>query len=190
MNTLSVLVRAATGIAVLWLLAAGSTKNVVESDLHLKGAPDWVNEGTQILKTGDGRLFHGIGSAPPLGDMSLQTSTADERARAELARVLSSYMNVVSNDYVASSSAGDRTAAEQTLSREIENVTRLNLSGARIIGRWRDPKSNTIYSLAELDLKQVQAAVKGVDDMNKGFNDYVDSHGETIFDRMAEEHKK
>src|SRR3569832_2031084 len=71
MNTLSVLVRAATGIAVLWLLAACSTKNVVESDLHMKGAPDWVNEGTQILKTGDGRLFLGVGSAPPLGDLSL-----------------------------------------------------------------------------------------------------------------------
>src|SRR3569623_1810241 len=112
------------------------------------------------------------------------------RARAELARVLASYMNGVSNDYVASSAAGDRTAAEQTLSREIENVTRLNLSGARIIGRWRDPKSNTIYSLAELDLKQVKDTTRGVDEMNKGFNDYVNSHGETIFDRMAEERKK
>ena len=190
MNTLSVLVRAATGIAVLWLLAACSTKNVVESDLHLKGAPDWVNEGTQILKTGDGRLFHGVGSAPPLGDLSLQTSTADDRARAELARVLSSYMNVVSNDYVAANSAAEKGAVEQSLSREIENVTRINLTGARIIGRWRDTKSNAIYSLAELDLKQVKSTVHGVEEMNSGFDNYVDKHGETIFDGMAEERKK
>src|SRR3569623_1492463 len=61
MNRQSVLARAATGFAALWQLAACTTKNVVESDLHLKGAPDWVNEGTQILKTGDGRLFHVVG---------------------------------------------------------------------------------------------------------------------------------
>src|SRR3569623_997414 len=172
-------VRMALVMGALLLLAACSSKNVVESDLHITGAPDWVNEGTQILKTGDGRLFHGIGSAPPLGDMSLQTSTADERARAELARVLSSYPPVVSNDYVASSAAGDRTAAEQTLSREIENVTRLNLSGARIIGRWRDPKSNTIYSLAELDLKQVKDTTRGVDEINKDIKEIDNNHGET-----------
>lgn len=190
MRKYSGLVRAATGIAMLWLLAACSSKNVVESNLHLKGAPDWVNEGTQILKTGNGRVFHGVGSAPPLGDMSLQTSTADDRARAELARVLSSYMNVVSNDYVAASSAADKGTVEQSLSREIENVTRINLTGARIIGRWRDTKSNVIYSLAELDLRDVKATVHGVEEMSSGFENYVDKHGETIFDRMAEGHKK
>lgn len=182
--------RAALALAALGLLAACSGKNVVESDLDIKGAPDWINEGTQILKTGDGRLFHGVGSAPPLGDMSLQTSTADDRARAELARVLSSYMNVVSSDYSAASAAGERAAAEQSLSRGIDNVTRLNLSGARIIGRWRDPRTGMIYSLAELDLAQVKATVGGVEEMNRGLDRYIDRHGETIFDRMAEEHKK
>src|SRR3569623_2019675 len=66
-------VRMALVMGALLLLAACSSKNVVESDLHIKGAPDWVNEGTQILKTGDCRLFHGICSAPPLvGGGSLQ----------------------------------------------------------------------------------------------------------------------
>lgn len=178
------------GLSVVLALAACSGKNVVESDLHLKGVPDWVNEGTQILKTGDGRLFHGVGSAPALGDMSLQTSTADNRARAELARVLSSYMNVVSSDYLASSGKGDDPAVEQAVSQQIENITRVNLSGAKIIGRWRDVKSNMIYSLAELDFQQVKSTVRGVEEMNTGLNRYVDSHGETIFDKLAEERKK
>ncbi len=182
--------RVMLGLSVLLALAACSSKNVVESDLHLKGVPDWVNEGTQILKTGDGRLFHGVGSAPALGDMSLQTSTADNRARAELARVLSSYMNVASNDYLASSGKGDDQGVEQAVSQQIENLTRVNLSGAKIIGRWRDVKSNVIYSLAELDLQQVKATVRGVEEMNTGFHGYVDSHGETIFDKLAEERKK
>ncbi len=182
--------RALLILGMLLALAACSTKNVVESDLHIKGAPDWVNEGTQILKTGDGRLFHGVGSAPVLGDMSLQTSTADSRARAELARVLSSYMDVVSNDYLASSGSGDRQATEQAVSRQIENISRINLSGAKIIGRWRDEKNNVIYALAELDMAQVKNTVRGVEEMNSGFNRYVDSHGETIFDKLAEGRKK
>lgn len=177
-------------MTMLLAVAACSTKNVVESDLHIKGAPDWVNEGTQILKSGDGRLFHGVGSAPVMGDMSLQTSTADNRARAELARVLSSYMDVVSSDYLASSGSGDRQSLEQSVSQQIENITRVNLSGAKIIGRWRDEKSNVIYALAELDMEQVKRTVRGVEEMNTGFNRYVDSHGETIFDKLAEERKK
>ena len=64
------------------------------------------------------------------------------------------------------------------------------MTGARIIGRWRDTKSNAIYSLAELDLKQVKSTVHGAEEMISGFDYYVDKHGETIFDGMAEERKK
>ena len=34
----------------------GATK--IESDLGIKGAPDWVNEGTQAVSNKDGRLIH------------------------------------------------------------------------------------------------------------------------------------
>ena len=85
-------------IAVI-LLTGCSSKTEVDSDLHIKGAPDWVNEGNQMLNDRDGRLFHGIGSAPEMGNLSLQKNTADDRARAELARIFSSYLKVVSNDY-------------------------------------------------------------------------------------------
>ena len=63
-------------------ISACSSTTKVESDLGIKGAPDWVNEGTNILSEKDGRLFHGVGSASPMGDMALQKSVADDRARA------------------------------------------------------------------------------------------------------------
>lgn len=72
-------------------LAACSSRTVVTSNLGIKGAPDWVNQGSQALSDHDGRLIHGIGSAPAMNDLSLQTSVADERARSEVARVLSSF---------------------------------------------------------------------------------------------------
>ena len=159
----------------------------MESDLHIDGAPDWVNEGTAILKTHDGRMFHGVGSAPHMGDRSLQTSTADDRARAELARVLSSYMDVASHDYTAASGGGDQTLSTASISRQIDAVSRINLAGSRIIGRWRDEKTNIIYALAELDLGQVKDILGRVDDMNAGLRGHILEQGDNIFDGMAKE---
>lgn len=173
-----------TAVAVLLTGCAGRT--TVESDLHIKGAPDWVNEGTNMLRTRDGRLFHGVGSAPPVGDRSLQTETADNRARAELARTLSSYMEVVSQDFTAAAGSGEAAVTEASISRQIENMTRVNLTGSRIIGRWRDERTGTIYSLAELDMEEVQSNLQRVRAMNQELRGYIAREGINIFDRMVE----
>ncbi len=170
-------------------LTACSSTTKVESDLGIKGAPDWVNEGTAVLNNKDGRLFHGVGSASPTGDMSLQRSVADDRARAEVARVLSSYMDVVSNDYMASAKSGGAAVAEESVSRQIKNLSKVNLAGARIIGSWRDPKTNIIYSIAELDMKQVKDTLEGVQDMNSDLKRYIENQADNIFDRVAKEKK-
>ncbi len=175
-------------LSIVFLIAACSGNTAVKSDLGLQGAPDWVNEGTNVLKDKNGRLFHGVGSAPAMGDMSLQQSTADERARAEVARVLSSYMDVVSNDYLAASpGAGE---AQQAVSRQIKNLTKVNLTGARIIGRWRDKKSNVIYSIAELDMQNVKGTLQNVQDMNEGLRNYISANADNIFDKVSSKENK
>ena len=171
------------------LAACSSGPTKVESDLGLKGAPDWVNEGTSTLNNKDGRLFHGVGSASPTGDMSLQKSIADDRARAEVARVLSSYMDVVTNDYMAAAKSGGTGVSEESVSRQIKNLSKVNLTGARIIGSWRDPKTNIIYSIAELDMKQVKDTLGGVQDMNTDLKRYIETQADNIFDRVAKEKK-
>lgn len=165
--------------------AGGRTK--LESDLGIKDAPDWVNEGSQALNNRDGRLIHGMGSAPKMADESLQRSTADDRARAEVARVLSSFMNVVSNDYIATAGSADAVYDEQAISRSVENITKLNMSGAEIIARWRHPKSGILYSQAELDLKRVKDLVGSANHMHDGLRNHLAQHGETLFDRFTGE---
>ena len=171
------------------VVSACSGKTKVESDLGIKGAPDWVNEGTNILNDKDGRLFHGVGSASPAGDMALQKSVADDRARAEVAKVLSSYMDVVSNDYMSSAKAGGANVSEEAVSRQIKAVTKINLTGAKIIGSWRDPKTNIIYSIAELDMKQVKSTLAGTQEMNDDLRRYIEIRADNIFDRVAKENK-
>ena len=184
--------RAFASVALVLMLAGcGSGKTVVESDLGIAGAPDWVNKGTSVLNDRDGRLFHGVGSSPPMGDDSLQRSTADDRARAEVARIFSSFMDVVSDDYVASTGTRADASAEQAVSRQIKAVTKLNLSGSKIIGRWKDARTNLVYSISELDLKHIKNTVQGVKDMNPDLRRYIDRNAENIFDKVsAKESKK
>jgi len=175
----------------LVLGACGGGKTVVESDLGIKGAPDWVNKGTSVLNDRDGRLFHGVGSSPAMGDESLQRSTADDRARAEVARMLSTYMDVVSNDYVAASGSGANAGSEQAVSRQIKAVTKLNLSGAKIIGRWKDAKTNTVYSISELDLKHIKSTMQSSNEMNEDLRRYIGGNADNIFDKVsAKENRK
>ena len=181
-------IRLFTVLSVL-LLVACSSKTVVESDLGISGAPDWVNEGTQYLNDKGGRLFHGVGQAPVMGDASLQLSTADNRARAEVARILSSYLDVVSDDYSAASGSGENAANRQSVSREIRNLTKVNLSGVRIIGHWKHEKTQTIYAIAELDLDKVKQTTGMVDTMNGDLKRYITDHSDNIFDSVSKEKK-
>lgn len=128
---------------------AGRTR--LESDLRVRGAPDWVNKGTAYVDDRSGRLFHGVGAAGPAGDAALQRAIADDRARAEVARIFSSYLDVASRDYQAAGRAGESKTSEETVSRQINALSKVNLSGAKIVARWLDARTGTVYSIAELD---------------------------------------
>jgi hypothetical protein len=173
-------------LSLLLILAGCSGKTMVESDLGVDGAPDWVNEGTQILNDKGGRYFHGVGQAPPMGDESLQISTADNRARAEVARIISTYIEVVQRDYGAASGSGAEVASEQSVSRKIESLTKTNISGSEIIGHWKDDETGNVYSIAELDLEQVKKAVAAGQEMNGEFSHFLESEGDNIFDQKVE----
>ncbi|MFQ5936894.1 MAG: LPP20 family lipoprotein [Acidiferrobacterales bacterium] len=188
MNTVRAMTQTAVMLTtVVALVACSGGKTSVKSDLHIKGAPNWVNKGSKVLKDKNGRLFHGVGMAAEMGNMSLQKSTADNRARAEIARILSSYMDIVSKDYVTSNRVNGQAVSEEQVSREIKNITETNLAGVRIVGRWRHKKSSTIYSLAELDMKDVKQTVSTYREMNAGLRGYFDRNADNIFDKVVEE---
>lgn len=157
---LFVLVLAAT-------LAGCAGRTRLESDLRVRGAPDWVNKGTAYVDDKDGRLFHGVGSAGPAGDDALQRAIADDRARAEVARIFSSYLDVATRDYQAAGRAGEARTSEEALSRQVHSLTKVNLSGAKIVARWLDARTRVVYSIAELDVKHVTGILSTTHDMNE-----------------------
>jgi hypothetical protein len=172
-------------IALLLILAACSSTNKIESNLGLEDVPNWVNKGTQTLNNQDGRLFHGVGQASAMGDMALQKSVADDRARAEVARIFSSFLDIVSNDYVTSEKVAHANVNTESVSRQIKNLSKVNLSGSRIIGSYRDTKNNIIYSIAELDIKRVKETLESVNDMNEDLRRYINAHADNVFDTIT-----
>ena len=176
-------------LATLVALAGCSSQTRLDSDLGVSGAPDWVNKGTAYVANDSGRLFHGVGSAGPTGDASLQRSVADDRARAELARIFTNYLDVASADYQASSRAGKEMQADESVSRQIKSVSQLNLSGARIVARWQDKKTGTLWSIAEIDLKQFKDAFSAAREMNADTKRHLLEQGDNVFDRISKEKK-
>lgn len=176
-----VLKRLWVGLMVVALLSvtACSNRTQVDSNLRIKGAPDWVNEGTQVVSDKKGRLIHGVGMAPVMGDVSLQRSAADTRARSEIARILSTFMNETVKDY----SAANGQLSDASFERSIQTETAKLLSGVKIIGRWKNKKSGEIYSFAELDTKTLDHLIQSSKQLDMGFKSFYQQR----FDQFVQE---
>jgi len=167
----------------LVILSGCSSQRTLESDLGLSDAPDWVNEGTQAVDNEAGRLLQGVGMAAVMNDPSLQRSTADNRARAEIARILSTYVDSTIKDYSASSGAEGSADVEQLL----RSTTRTALSGARIVARWRDPDSGYLYSFAELDMQQVEHLLSTSSALSVELQKYLADNADKEFKQLIKE---
>ncbi len=168
-------------IAAMLNMAACSSHTTVESDLGIAGAPDWVNEGTQAIDDNDGKLLHGVGMAPNMNDTSLQKSTADNRARAEISQILKTFIDSTLHDYTAS--VGE--TAEMNVEREIRTSTQLALSGTRILGHWKDQSTGDIYAFAELNLESMDELVAKADDLSASFKQFYQENSRANFDRFT-----
>ncbi len=174
-----------TGMAWTLLACASATPVSLNDTTDADGVPAWVNDGSSIRTSKAGRRFHGVGSAPMLGDFSLQTSTADNRARSEINRILASYVEIVSRDFIASGDAEETGFSEQNVALQMDQLANIDLTGIQVIGHWQDKQSKIIYSIAEVDMQQVREAIKSAESLHPGLRKFIKTEGDNIFDRIA-----
>lgn len=172
-------------LCVFFLLVACSGNEVLSESLNDQGVPTWVGQGSSILKSRQSRVFHGVGSAPMMGDFSLQTSVANRRARKEIARIVTSFMEIVSREYIATGKASHSGFNEQDVSKQLEILSRMDLSKIEVVGHWSDDGSRVIYAIAQMDIEKVRQAIKEIASVNKGLKTYIGVEGDNIFDRIA-----
>ncbi|MGC1509918.1 hypothetical protein FT643_18275 [Ketobacter sp. MCCC 1A13808] len=170
-------------LIVMGLSACSSNSPTIESNMGVKGAPDWVNEGTQSVDSVDGRFIYGVASAPSMNDESLQTATADNRARAEVAKVVSTYVDSTMSDYTAAT--GDTSS--NSIENSINSATQTVLNGAKIKGRWKDKNTGNVYSFAEMDMKALDDAISTAGKLSDSFKAYYSENASANFDRFIKD---
>lgn len=168
-----------------WALLACASQSGLNDSVDENGVPAWVNEGSSIITSKKGRRFYGVGSSPMLGDFSLQTATADNRARSEINRILASYVEIVSRDFIASGDAEDSGFNAQNVAQQMDQLSHIDLTGINVIGHWQDKQNKVVYSIAEIDMQRVRENIKSAESLDPGLREFLKKKGDNIFDRIA-----
>jgi len=156
-------------------------------------APEWVNKGSGAFKDAQGSaVFYGVGIAQGIRNRALQVTAADERGRAEIAKIMNSYVVVLSKDYMASITAGDmsKSSEEQMVSQTMKNFSKFTLHGATPVDHWKDPADGTMFSLVKLDMAAVKKSLDESKELDNKLRDYVKANAEKAFDELAAEESK
>lgn len=156
-------------------------------------APEWVNKGTGAFKDSAGKqVFYGVGSVQGIRNIPLARASADDRGRADIAKIMNSYVTSLTKDYMASVTAGDmkQSSEEQMVSQTMKNFAKFTLNGSVPIDHWVDKENNIVYSLVKLDMAAVQSSLAESKELNAKVRDYVKANAEKAFDELAAEEAK
>ncbi|MDD5628475.1 MAG: hypothetical protein PHU21_05390 [Elusimicrobia bacterium] len=184
---LSVLVAAAAVSAVVGCTAPQKAAPIANN------APEWVNKGSGAFKDAQGgAVFYGVGIAQGIRNRALQVTAADDRGRAEIAKIMNSYVTVLSKDYMASITAGDmsKSSEEQMVSQTMKNFAKFTLHGAMPVDHWKDPTDGTLFALVKLDMAAVKKSLDESKELDSKMRDYVKANAEKAFDELAAEEAK
>jgi len=173
-------------IGVLFAMGCAGKKPVAPQ------VPAWVNKGSGAFDVDKGKVFYGVGIASGIKNRALLVSTADNRARAEIAKELETYVAVLAKDYMASTTAGEMTTSseEQHVEQALKTFTKTTLHGARIIDHWRDPADGSLFSLCEMDLFAFKNALDDYKELDAKVRDYVKENAEKMHKQLEGMEKK
>ena len=156
------------------------------------GPPKWVNEGSGVMNKDDSKSIYGVGSVIGVKNEPLAWETAENRARAELAKTFRTYTAYLMQDYAASTSAGDFTKSteEQNVERAIKTFSAVTLNGVRPIDRYKDEDSSTYYVLTKLSFKEMKEALAQAQELDAEVREFVRKNAERTFEKLEKEEAK
>ena len=173
-------------------LAGCAGPTVVQKPLVAQ-APEWVNKGSGAFKDATGGdIFYGVGMASGIKNRALAVTAADDRARAEVAKVMNTYVAALTKSYMASTTAGDmsKSSEEQHVESTMKTFAQFTLHGAVIIDHYKDDSDGTLFSLCRLDLQAVKKSLDNAKELDSKVRDYVRTNAEKAFDDLQGEAAK
>ncbi len=142
------------------LVACGGRQHTPPEQQGLsKNAPEWVSRGSIVV---NGSVF-GVAGVTGIKNPSHARTTAGNRARKEIAKILETYSASLMKDYSASTSANGVSSEEQHVEEVVKTFSAQIMTGTEIVNNWIDDSNGTWYALAELNFDRAKeiAAVKG-----------------------------
>jgi hypothetical protein len=178
-------------VATLALACGGKKEGSEPKELKGIDYPEWVLKGSGAFGGEAGKVFYGVGSVTGIKNHALARSTADNRGRAEIAKIFEVYSASLMKDYMASTTAGDMTASseEQHVEQAIKTFSAQTLSGVQIVDHWYHP-DGTVYALAQLDLKAFTDSLDKMKELNANVRDYVRKNAERAHMDLEKEEEK
>jgi hypothetical protein len=156
------------------------------------GPPTWVKKGSGAYNEKSDKSFYGVGSVVGVRNEPLAWDTAENRARAEIAKTFETYTAYLMRDYAASTTAGDfsRNSEEQNVERAIKTFSAVTLNGVKPIDRYKDDKTSTYYVLTKLSLEDMKNNLDQAKELNSQVRDYVRKNADRLFERLEKEEEK
>lgn len=156
------------------------------------GPPNWIHEGSGVLNEDDSKSIYGVGSVIGVKNEPLAWETAENRARAELAKSFRTYTAYLMQDYAASTSASDFTKSteEQNVERAVKTFSAVTLNGVRPIDRYKDEESSTYYVLTKLSFEDMKEALQQAQELDAEVREFVRKNAERAFKKLEQEEAK
>ncbi|MGC8530020.1 MAG: hypothetical protein ACP5OP_07475 [Leptospirillia bacterium] len=161
----------APAILALSLTACAHTTGSTPGNNIFAQAPAWVRQGGHGSLDLKGRaVFYGVGASQGVQNIPLAIEDANLRARAAIAAEFDTYISRLSRDYQRSLGAAkglEQNDESQGIEVPLEGFTRMEVKGSTIVDHWQDPKTGTIFALAQIDLKQYAKDLQGYHQMDE-----------------------
>ncbi len=177
------------GLVLIAGCATAGPKITAKTPIQDLNPPEWVLKGSGAFEGERGKVFYGVGVSS-YSDVSIKRTSADNAARAELAKVFRSYIALLEKDYISETVAGERVAAEKHFEGVRKVLVALTLTGVQIVDHWQHPGNGALYALARLDFDSFKNNIEKVKNLNEKVREYVKQNAENLFDELSKEEKK
>ena len=142
-----------------------------------------------------GKAFYGVGSATGIKNYSLQRQVADDRARADLAKVFEYYVEALTKDYQAHTTAGSfaESTEEQNSEAALKVVVSQTLRGVVIVDHFEIPERRELISLARLDYDAFKRNVEQAEtfqELPPQVREDIKERADALHEEMEEEARK
>ena len=174
------------------LFGCASKSEEVAPQPPVSDRPTWVDKGSGAFEGEMGKTFYGVASAWGIKNPSLLRTTADNRARAEIAKVFKVYTAALMKDYAASTMAGDPevVSEEQHVESTIKTFTKAELAGVEIVDHYKDRDTGELFALARMSLTAFEDYLSKSQELSEKARERVIQHAEKAFDDLAKEEAK